>query len=77
MRDAIALWPDPGNMFRQVQQRWLEWQKLFLSIIPNPEIHNRAQIAQGGSGLERWLGQRNGAQAFQWRGRSSHHVWVR
>ena len=20
-----------GNMFRQVQQRWLEWQKLFLS----------------------------------------------
>src|SRR6202040_1391225 len=27
-----------GNMFRQVQQRWLEWQKLFLSIIPLPEI---------------------------------------
>jgi propane 2-monooxygenase large subunit len=27
-----------GNMFRQVQQRWLEWQKLFLSIIPFPEI---------------------------------------
>jgi hypothetical protein len=23
-----------GNMFRQVQERWLEWQKLFLSIIP-------------------------------------------
>ena len=21
-----------GNMFRQVQERWLEWQKLFLSI---------------------------------------------
>ena len=27
-----------GNMFRQVQERWLEWQKLFLSIIPLPEI---------------------------------------
>lgn len=27
-----------GNMFRQVQQRWMEWQKLFLSIIPMPEI---------------------------------------
>ena len=27
-----------GNMFRQVQQRWMEWQKLFLSIIPFPEI---------------------------------------
>ncbi len=26
------------DMFRQVQQRWLEWQKLFLSIIPFPEI---------------------------------------
>ncbi|MBV9000477.1 MAG: hypothetical protein JO304_15555, partial [Solirubrobacterales bacterium] len=27
-----------GNMFRHVQQRWMEWQKLFLSIIPFPEI---------------------------------------
>jgi propane monooxygenase large subunit len=27
-----------GNMFRQVQERWMEWQKLFLSIIPFPEI---------------------------------------
>ncbi|PYE15155.1 propane monooxygenase large subunit [Williamsia limnetica] len=27
-----------GNMFRQVEQRWMEWQKLFLSIIPFPEI---------------------------------------
>jgi propane monooxygenase large subunit len=27
-----------GNMFRNVQQRWMEWQKLFLSIIPFPEI---------------------------------------
>ena len=27
-----------GNMFRQVQPRWMEWQKLFLSIIPFPEI---------------------------------------
>src|SRR4051794_5231679 len=27
-----------GNMFRQVEQRWMEWQKLFLSIIPFAEI---------------------------------------
>src|SRR4051794_41797441 len=27
-----------GNMFRQAQPRWMEWQKLFLSIIPFPEI---------------------------------------
>src|SRR5690242_1672615 len=27
-----------GNMFRQVQERWLEWQTLFLPIIPLPEI---------------------------------------
>src|SRR5467141_4573916 len=27
-----------GNMFRHVQERWMEWQKLFLSIIPFPEI---------------------------------------
>src|SRR6201990_2615464 len=27
-----------GNMFRQVQERWLGGQKLFLSIIPLPEI---------------------------------------
>ncbi|HET6367641.1 MAG TPA: hypothetical protein VFG27_10470, partial [Pseudomonadales bacterium] len=27
-----------GDMFRQVQQRWMEWQKLFLSIIPFAEI---------------------------------------
>jgi len=27
-----------GDMFREVQQRWMEWQKLFLSIIPFAEI---------------------------------------
>jgi len=27
-----------GNMWRQVQPRWMEWQKLFLAIIPFPEI---------------------------------------
>jgi Methane/Phenol/Toluene Hydroxylase len=27
-----------GNMFRQVQERWMEWQKLFLSVVPFPEI---------------------------------------
>ena len=33
-----------GNMFRQVQERWLEWQKLFLSIIPLPEISGSGMI---------------------------------
>src|SRR5207245_2707856 len=27
-----------GNMFRQTQPRWMEWMKLFLGIIPFPEI---------------------------------------
>ena len=36
-----------GNMFRQVQPRWLEWQKLFLSIIPLPEI--------SAAGQNRWI----------------------
>jgi propane 2-monooxygenase large subunit len=27
-----------GNMFREVSQRWMEWQKLFLSVIPFAEI---------------------------------------
>ena len=27
-----------GSMFRQVQERWLEWQKLFLSFVPLSEI---------------------------------------
>src|SRR3954454_21987516 len=29
---------DPRQHVRQVQERWMEWQKLFLSIIPFPEI---------------------------------------
>ena len=33
-----------GNMFRQVQERWLEWQKLFLSIIPLPEISGNGMM---------------------------------
>ena len=32
-----------GNMFRQVQERWLEWQKLFLSIIPLPRSRPRGR----------------------------------
>ena len=32
-----------GNMFRQVQQRWLEWQKLFLSIIRSPRSRRRGR----------------------------------
>ena len=27
-----------GDMFRNVQPRWIEWMKLFLAIIPFPEI---------------------------------------
>src|ERR1700693_6352431 len=27
-----------GDMFRNVQPRWVEWMKLFLGIIPFPEI---------------------------------------
>ncbi|HKV02338.1 MAG TPA: hypothetical protein VJQ26_09455, partial [Ktedonobacteraceae bacterium] len=27
-----------GNMFRSTQPRWMEWMKLFLGIIPFPEI---------------------------------------
>jgi len=30
-----------GNMWRQVQPRWMEWQKLFLSIIPSPRSRRR------------------------------------
>jgi len=36
-----------GNMFRQVQERWLEWQKLFLSIIPLPEISAARAMPRG------------------------------
>src|SRR4030095_4816519 len=34
-----------GNMFRQVQERWLEWQKLFLSIIPLADVCGARGIA--------------------------------
>lgn len=34
-----------GNMFRHVQERWMEWQKLFLSIIPLPEISAARSMA--------------------------------
>ena len=27
-----------GDMFRNVEPRWVEWMKLFLAIIPFPEI---------------------------------------
>ena len=27
-----------GDMFRNVEPRWIEWMKLFLAIIPFPEI---------------------------------------
>ena len=36
-----------GNMFRQVQQRWMEWQKLFLSHHPVPGDLRRARHAAG------------------------------
>ncbi len=31
-----------GDMFRNVEPRWVEWMKLFLAIIPFPEISARA-----------------------------------
>ena len=34
-----------GNMFRHVQQRWMEWQKLILSFIPFAEILGGARDA--------------------------------
>jgi propane monooxygenase large subunit len=34
-----------GNMFRNVEPRWVEWQKLFLAIIPFPEISAARSMA--------------------------------
>ena len=34
-----------GDMFRNVQPRWIEWQKLFLAIIPFPEISAARSMA--------------------------------
>lgn len=34
-----------GNMFRNVEPRWIEWQKLFLAIIPFPEISAARSMA--------------------------------
>ena len=38
-----------GDMFRNVEQRWLEWMKLFLAIIPFPEISAARSMAMLGS----------------------------
>ncbi len=34
-----------GNMFRSVEPRWIEWMKLFLAIIPFPEISAARSMA--------------------------------
>jgi len=34
-----------GNMFRNVEPRWVEWMKLFLAIIPFPEISAARSMA--------------------------------
>src|SRR6202050_526735 len=34
-----------GDMFRNVQPRWIEWMKLFLAIIPFPEISAARSMA--------------------------------
>ncbi|MEW9672733.1 aromatic/alkene/methane monooxygenase hydroxylase/oxygenase subunit alpha [Ammoniphilus sp. 3BR4] len=34
-----------GNMFRNAQPRWIEWMKLFLAIIPFPEISASRSMA--------------------------------
>jgi propane monooxygenase large subunit len=37
-----------GDMFRNVQPRWVEWMKLFLAIIPFPEISAARAMAMVG-----------------------------
>jgi propane monooxygenase large subunit len=37
-----------GDMFRNVEQRWIEWMKLFLAIIPFPEISAARSMAMLG-----------------------------
>jgi len=37
-----------GDMFRNVDQRWVEWMKLFLAIIPFPEISAARSMAMLG-----------------------------
>src|SRR6201986_2621759 len=37
-----------GDMFRNVQPRWIEWMKLFLGIIPFPEISAARSMAMVG-----------------------------
>src|SRR5207302_413542 len=37
-----------GNMFRQVQERWMEWQKLFLSIVAETAFTNVLFVAMPG-----------------------------
>src|SRR6201996_3059980 len=34
-----------GDMFRNVEPRWVEWMKLFLAIIPFPEISAARSMA--------------------------------
>ena len=37
-----------GDMFRDVEPRWIEWMKLFLAIIPFPEISAARSMAMVG-----------------------------
>ena len=37
-----------GDMFRNVEPRWVEWMKLFLAIIPFPEISASRSMAMVG-----------------------------
>src|SRR5260370_12082006 len=37
-----------GDMFRNVEPRWVEWMKLFLAIIPFPEISAARSMAMVG-----------------------------
>jgi propane 2-monooxygenase large subunit len=38
-----------GDMFRNVEPRWIEWMKLFLAIIPFPEISAARSMAMLGA----------------------------
>ena len=42
-----------GDMFRNVEPRWVEWMKLFLAIIPFPEISAARSMAMVGAARAR------------------------
>src|SRR6218665_745944 len=37
-----------GDLFRNVAQRWIEWMKLFLAILPFPDLSDASSMAMIG-----------------------------